>query len=92
MLGVKPVTVPRGGFAVKLKRRGTSLARAKAMEGALAMPQKCPEILQSIYERHLVELLLDLTKILKMYMKLLITISEPERNWYKPKIKRNQFR
>ena len=55
MLGEKPVIVPRGGFAVKLKLRGPSLARAKAREGALAMPQKCPEILQSIYERHLVE-------------------------------------
>jgi hypothetical protein len=64
--------VPRGGFAVKFKLRGPSLARAKAMGGALAMPQKCPEILQSIYERHLVEVLPDLTTILKIDMKLLI--------------------
>jgi hypothetical protein len=78
--GEKPVTVPRGGFAVKLKLRGPSLAWAKAMGGALAMPQKCPEILQSIYERHLVEVLPDLTTILIMYMKLLITSYEPERN------------
>jgi len=67
VLGEKPVTVPRGGFAVKLKLRGPSIARAKAMGGALAKPQKCPEILQSIYERHLVGVLPDLTTILKMY-------------------------
>jgi len=62
------------------------------MGGALAKPQKCPEILQFIYERHLVEVLSDLTAILKVYMKLLIMSYEPERHWSKLTIKRNQFR
>ena len=76
---------------MKLKLPGPSLARAKAMGGALAMPQKCPEILQSIYESHLVEGLPDLTTTVKIDMKSLIMSYEPERNWSKLTIKRNQF-
>ena len=83
MLGEKPVTVPRSGFSVKLKLRGPSLARAKAMGRALAMLQKCPEILQSIYERNFIEVLPDLTTILKTDTKLLIMSYEPERNFSK---------
>jgi len=41
----------------KLKIQDLSLARApsKVLEGALAMPQKCPENLQPLFETNLIE-------------------------------------
>jgi hypothetical protein len=42
---------------MKLKIQGVSLAWApsKVLEGALAMPQKCPENLQPLFETNLIE-------------------------------------
>jgi len=66
---------------MKLKLQGPLLARApsKVLEGALAIAYKCPEILQLIYERNLIEFFSSLTTILNIYMTLPITICESEK-------------
>jgi len=67
---------------MKRKIQGPSLARAssKALGGAIAMPYKCPEILQLVYETNLIKVFSNLTEILKIYMTLPITSYEAKRN------------
>ena len=56
------------------------------------MPYKCPEILQLMYEKNLIEFFPSLTTILKIYITLPITICETERNFSKLSIIKNKFR
>jgi hypothetical protein len=50
---------------------------------AVAVPKKFPGILQLIYARNLIDFFQDLTKILKIFMKLPITSCEAEINFSK---------
>jgi len=87
----------RGGFTVKLVKRkllGPFLARAssKVLGGAIAMPYKCPEILQLMYETHLIKVFPNSTEILKIYMSLPMTSCEAERNFSDLSLIKNKFR
>jgi hypothetical protein len=48
------------------------------------MPWICPEILQLLYERNVIQVFPYLTTILKLYITLLIESCEDDRNFSKP--------
>lgn len=53
---------------------------------------KCPEILQIIYEKNLIDIFPNLTTILKIFITLPITSCEAERNFSKLSIIKNKYR
>jgi len=79
---------------MKRKIQGPSLARAssKALGGAIAMPYKCPEILQLVYETNFIKVFSNLTEIPKIYATLPITSCEAERNISDLLVIKNKFR
>jgi hypothetical protein len=86
----------RGRFTVKLMQptlQAASLAQApsKALGRTLAMSWKCSKILQLICERNLIEVFLELTRILKIYIMFLLTSCKAEISFSKLSITKNKF-
>ena len=85
-----------GGFTVNLMKvqlQGPSLAQApsRSLGGALAMRQKCCEILLLVCERKLIEVFPNLTAVMRIYLTLPIMICESERNFSELSVIKNKF-